>query len=245
VSRWETVSRLEKSQGGEGKSGRRARETEESCVSGVPELRIRKRNEPGVRPSGDYVLYWMIVSRRLRYNFALDRALRHCRTLGKPLVVFEALRVGYPWASDRLHQFVLDGMAENARVCEARRIRYLAYVEPELDAGKGLLRALAEEACLVVTDEFPCFFLQKMVANAAKQVKVLLEEVDSNGLLPLRATEQVMQRAFDFWGYLQKESPKHFGEFPSADPLLKAKGTDTPVLSKKRLSEWPTATAAA
>ena len=164
----------------------------------VPLLRIRRSNEAAVRPSRDFVLYWMITNRRLRYNFALDRALEHCRALGKPLVILEALRVGYPWASDRLHRFVMDGMRENTRFCEERGVRYFAYVEQAAGAGRGLLRALGENACIVVTDEFPCFFLPTMVASAAKQLDVLLEQVDSNGLLPLRATEQVAHRAFDF-----------------------------------------------
>jgi deoxyribodipyrimidine photo-lyase len=183
----------------------------------------------------------MIASRRLRYNFALDRALEHCRELGKPLVIFEALRAGYPWSSERLHRFVLDGMAENARFCKARGVCYLAYVEPKADAGKGLLRALAEEACVVVADEFPCFFLPKMVASAGKQLSLLLEVVDSNGLLPLRATKQVFRRAFDFRRFSQKELPKYFRDFPHADPLTKAKFAEAPKISRKILSNWPMA----
>ncbi len=88
-------------------------------MKSVPAIRISKCNEASVRPGANYVLYWMIAGRRLRYNFALDRALEHCRALPKPLVIFEALRVGYPWASDRLHRFVLDGMAANARYCKS------------------------------------------------------------------------------------------------------------------------------
>ncbi|HTC41997.1 MAG TPA: hypothetical protein VK703_10515 [Candidatus Acidoferrales bacterium] len=42
----------------------------------VPAIRIRKCNDAPVRPCANYVLYWMIASRRLRYNFALDRTLR-------------------------------------------------------------------------------------------------------------------------------------------------------------------------
>jgi deoxyribodipyrimidine photo-lyase len=122
-------------------------------VTGVPALRVRKANEKKVRADGDYVLYWMIANRRCRFNFALDRTLEHGKALGKPLVIFEALRVGYPWASDRLHRVVLEGMTDNARFCEARGIPYLAYVEPMEGAGKGLFRALAENACVVVTDE--------------------------------------------------------------------------------------------
>jgi deoxyribodipyrimidine photo-lyase len=207
----------------------------------VPAIRIRACNRSEVRPRGDFVLYWMIANRRLRYNFALDRALEYCRELNKPLIVFEALRVGYPWASDRLHRFVLDGMAANARFCEEQGVRYLAYVEPKPDAGKGLLSALAQDACVVVTDDFPCFFLPRMVTSAAKQFDVLLEEVDSNGLLPLRATNQVFQQAFDFRRYLQKELAKHLEHFPNADPLAKLKLGKAAEVSKKTLSRWPMA----
>jgi deoxyribodipyrimidine photo-lyase len=184
----------------------------------------------------------MVSNRRLRYNFALDRALEHSKSLGKPLVIFEALRAGYPWASDRLHCFVLDGMAENARFANERGVRYLAYVEPHEGAGKGLLRALAESACVVVTDEFPCFFLPRMVASAARQVEVLLETVDSNGLLPLGATDQVAGRARDFRRYLQKELPKYLGDEPQVDPLRGARLAKGPKLSEGKLARWPMAT---
>ncbi len=210
-------------------------------MKSVPTIRIRKCNDAPVRPGANYVLYWMIASRRLRHNFALDRALKHCRAFRKPLMIFEALRVDYPWASDRLHRFVLEGMTANARYCESHGIRYLAYVEPAKGAGKGLLRALAEDACVVVTDEFPCFFLPRMVASAAKQLKILLEEVDSNGPLPLRSAGYVAQRAFDFRRYIQKELPKHLEHFPHAEPLAEVKLPKAPELCEKMLTKWPMA----
>ena len=196
-----------------------------------------------MRADGRYVLYWMIANRRLRYNFSLDRALEYCKKLGKPLVVLEALRVGYPWASDRIHKFVLEGMGDNRRVCEERGIGYFAYVEPKKGEGRGLLQALGDDACAVVTDDFPCFFLPKMVASAGKQLRAPLEAVDSNGLLPMRATEQVFQRAFDFRRYLQKELAKHLEQFPVADPLARFKRIAAPQMSKERLTKWPMASA--
>jgi deoxyribodipyrimidine photo-lyase len=214
---------------------------EESSVPGVPAIRIRRSNQAPVRAEGEYVLYWMISSRRLHYNFALDRALEHCVALGKPLVIFEALRIGYQWASDRLHRFVLDGMADNARTCQAHGIRSYPYVEPAEDAGKGLLLAFAEKACVIVTDDFPCFFLPRMVASAAKALTVRLEAVDSNGLLPLNATDQVALRAFDFRRFLQKELPKHLSDFPQADPLARVKLPPAPSLPRKITSHWSAA----
>ena len=147
----------------------------------VPELRVRAANDRPVRPGGDHVLYWMISSRRARYSFGLQRAVERARELGRPLVVLEALRAGYPWASARLHRFAIDGMADNARRFAAAGVLYHPYVEPAPGHGRGLLRALAARAALVVTDDYPAFFLPRMVAAAARQLDVLLEQVDSNG----------------------------------------------------------------
>jgi deoxyribodipyrimidine photo-lyase len=148
----------------------------------------------------------MIANRRLHYNFSLDGAIEHCESLGRPLLIFEALRVGYRWASDRMHRFVLQGMVNNAKAGAKCGVRYVAFLEPKPDAGKGFLAALTDEAGVVVTDDFPCFFLPRMTASAAKQLPVLLPAVDLNGLLPIYATDQVAQRAFDFRRYLQQES---------------------------------------
>lgn len=212
-------------------------------MSAVPAIRVRDVNAAEVRRDGEYVLYWMIASRRVVYNFALDRALEYCRELRKPLVIFEALRCGYQWASERLHRFVIDGMADNAAACERLGVAYYPYVEPRAGDGKGLLEELAERAAVVVTDEFPCFFLPRMVTAAGKKLNVKLEAVDSNGLLPLRATELVFSRAYDFRRYLQKSLAPHLEHFPAANPLEKAGFTAPFAIPKKIAAKWPAATA--
>jgi len=140
----------------------------------------------------------MIAARRASWSFALDHALALAKQLGRPLLVFEPLRAGYPWASDRLHRFVLDGMADNARAFAAAGITYLSYVEPESGAGKGLLEALAARACAVVTDEQPGFFLPRMVAAVAPRLPVRLDLVDGCGIHPLRAFPKVFVTARSF-----------------------------------------------
>ena len=126
-------------------------------MSSVPAIRIRTGNSLPVRQDGDFVLYWMTASSRVTWNSALDRAVEWTEKLKKPLVVLEALRCGYPWASDRMHRFALDGMAENACWFEGTEVLYYPYLEPIPNAGQGLLAALASHACIVVTDEFPAF----------------------------------------------------------------------------------------
>jgi deoxyribodipyrimidine photo-lyase len=188
-------------------------------LSAIPEIRIRSLNAAPVRAGGGFVLYWMTACRRLGWNFALERAAGEARRLAKPLVILEPLRCGYPWASDRIHRFVLDGMAEHAARLAKSAVLYHPYVEPEAGAGKGLLAAFAAHAALVVTDDFPAFFLPRMLAAAGLQVPVRLEAVDSNGLLPLRAAGKDFVTAAHFRRFLQKVLPEHLGHFPAEGPL--------------------------
>jgi deoxyribodipyrimidine photo-lyase len=134
----------------------------------VPPIRITAVNYAPVRRGGDYVLYWMIAARRAHWNFGLQRAVEQAGVLGKPLVVFEALRADHRWAALRFHQFVVDGMQDNAAAFQAAGIRYYPYVEPTPGEARGLLRALAARAAVVVTDDFPCFFLPRMVGAARR-----------------------------------------------------------------------------
>ncbi len=209
----------------------------------VPEIRVRDQNNAPLRRDGDFVLYWMIAFRRPEWNFSLQRAIEWAHELNKPLVVFEALRSDYPWANDRLHRFVMDGMADNARRFKGTSAFYYSFIESKKGAGKGLLEALAAKACLVVTDDYPAFFLPAMVAAAARRLSVLVEVVDSNGLLPLRATERVFETAYSFRRFLQKNLPEHLSQFPKRHPLLGNKLSKLAALPEEITRRWPDATA--
>lgn len=187
----------------------------------APDLRLRALNAARVDPRGEYVLYWMTAFRRLSWNFALDHAAARARELGKPLLIFEPLRAGYPWASERLHSFVLDGMAEHRKRLRRSAALYYPYVEPEPGAGSGLLEALARRACLVVADDSPSFFYPRMLAAAAAGSPVLVETVDGNGLLPLAATPDTYPSAYAFRRVLQRLLPEHLGRFPKVRPLAR------------------------
>lgn len=209
----------------------------------IPPLRLRDCNGEEVRGDGDFVLYWMTAARRTRSNFALEHAALRARALQKPLVVLEALRCGYRWASDRLHRFVLDGMRDNADALAGAGVLYYPYVEPEPGAGKGLLAALGRRAALVVTDDFPSFFLPRMLASAARQLPVRLEAVDSNGLLPLRATEKVFLTAHSFRRFLQGHLLPHLEEPPRPNPLARLELPAPRGLPREVRARWPARTA--
>ena len=186
-------------------------------------MRVRLALDAPPREDGRYVLYWMTMYRRPEWNFALERAVQWAARLQRPLVVLEALRCDYPWASERLHRFVLEGMRDNRAAFARKPVLYYPYVEPEPGAGKGLLAALARDACLVVGDDFPAFMLPRMARAAAEQVGCRFELVDSNGLLPMHSTQRVFGRAVDFRRHLQKELPRWLEQLPAADPLARRK----------------------
>jgi len=206
----------------------------------VPAARITLRTSAPARPEREYVLYWMTAARRTRFNFALEHAIAAAIRLDRGLVVLEALRCDYRYASDRLHRFVLDGMADNAARMRAAGVTYYSYVEPRAGAGKGLLRRLARNACLVVTDDFPCFFLPRMTDAAAAALDVRLEAVDGNGLLPLSDADHAFPTAYAFRRHLQRRLPIHVEQLPEPDPL--AGKTVRPVsIPPEIAARWPSA----
>ena len=152
---------------------------------GYEEARLRRLNDARVAAGGDYVLYWSQIYRRLERNHALDHALRCAGELGRPLVVYEGLRLDYPWASRRLHRFVLDGMQANAQRAARLGLNYWPFVERAQGEGRGLLRRLATRACLVVTDDWPCFVVPPQSEALARRVEVPVIAVDSNSIVPL------------------------------------------------------------
>jgi deoxyribodipyrimidine photo-lyase len=211
-------------------------------VPSVPEIRVRKLNDAPVSGSGDFVLYWMISSRRATCNFALQRAIDWSTKLNKPIVVLEALRAGHEWASDRLHRFVLEGMADNKAAFAGKPVRYYPYVEPSIGAGSGLVDELAARASVVVTDDFPCFFIPRMLKKTAARLPTQLEAVDSNGLLPMRAVNSVFPTAYAFRRFLQRELTPHLTELPEPDPFDGAKIPEPAPIDPSILEKWPEAT---
>ena len=212
----------------------------------VPPLRIRTLHNAPVNSAGDYVLYWMIAFRRPAWNYSIDRALEWCRDLNKSLVILEALRTGYRWASDRIHRFVIEGMTDNAAAFAGRieqGLLYYPYVEPQRGAGAGLVESLAERAAVVVTDDYPCFFLPRMLAAVAPRLPVRVEAIDSNGLLPLRAASQTFTMAFHFRRWLQKNLSPHLADdqFPATEPLWNLRLPAAPRLPKAIRDRWPAA----
>ncbi|MEO8499950.1 MAG: deoxyribodipyrimidine photolyase [Vicinamibacteria bacterium] len=150
------------------------------------QARLLRLNDKPIVKDGQFVLYWMQIQRRLSHNHSLDYAIKCANELGRPLVVYEGLRMDYPWASARLHQFILEGMRDNAATAKKMGFTYWPFVETPKLSGRGLLAGLAARSALVVTDDFPCFIVPGQSAALARFVERAVIAVDSNGVVPLR-----------------------------------------------------------
>lgn len=205
----------------------------------VPELRCRVLVDAPAQPDGQYVLYWMIANRRAQWNFSLERAIEWAAKLGKPLLILEALRTNYPWHSDRFHQFILEGMADNQALLDPNKITYYPYVEPTAGAGSGLVESLAKRAAVIVTDDFPCFFLPAMLRAVQRLATVRVEAVDSNGLLPMRAAPSDFPTAYAFRRFLQRSLRPHLESFPKANPFARVKLAPPIKIDAAVRKRWP------
>ncbi len=193
----------------------------------VPAVRIRALNQRALNASGQFVLYWMTSFRRVQFNFSLDRAIEHARALDKPLVIVESVIHNYPHASRRLHTFILEGMRDNVARMKGAPALFLPWVERAEGEVKALYGDLSARACVVVTDDWPCFFVPRMHAGMAAGTPCLMEAVDSNGLYPLHDTERVFTTAHSFRTHLQKTLPPHLRDWPAEHPFA---GLKVPVL---------------
>jgi deoxyribodipyrimidine photo-lyase len=167
---------------------------------------------------GEYVLYWAQAGRRLQRNLALDYAVTRANALRLPVVVYESIRPDYPYASDRLHAFVIDGIAANRRHAEARGLRYLFFLPRTRDEARGVVRRLASRARLVVTDEYPTFIIREQTERFAARTPVALDLVDANGLLPMRAMPNEQYAAKQFRDRAYRLLAGHWGRFEDVEP---------------------------
>ena len=204
--------------------------------------RLRLLNSASINLGGEFILYWMVAARRLRSNFALQRAVDLSGELHRPLLILEALRCDYPFASDRLHKFVLDGMVDNQKDAAKTRALYYPYVEPQKGAGRGLIESLGQGACAIVTDWYPAFFIPRMVTAAAKKVRVRLEAVDGNGLIPLADHGRVFPTARSYRAFAQRVLRESILAVPDENPLQRLpRGLRLEQVPRDIARRWPAA----
>ena len=171
---------------------------------------------------GRYVLYWMQMFKRPETNHALRFAIEKANGLGLPVVVYEGLKFYYPWANDRLHTFILEGVNENRKAFTKMGIRYVFYLQKDKNDPKKTVAKLAEDAALIVTDDFPCFIIPGHNESIRKAAKVPVYAVDSNGVIPMSCFEKEEYAAYTIRPKIHKRLEQYLVPFEEASIENKA-----------------------
>ncbi|MDQ3427687.1 MAG: deoxyribodipyrimidine photo-lyase, partial [Gemmatimonadota bacterium] len=190
------------------------------------DLRIHATARPGPRHGGEHVLYWMQSTFRARDNHALDFAVEQANQLRLPVVVYHGLRHDYPWASDRLHTFLLETAADLYQEFEELGLQYAFYLERDGDdaasrqaAGRpSPLVELARRAALVVTDYFPTFLAPRQTRALRRKVNTPVVAVDSATVVPVRYHQREYPTAPPFRSRLMAALPHFLKRSPSPEP---------------------------
>ncbi len=152
--------------------------------------RVRSFNQRPVNPAGRYVLCWLQQALRARDNPVIDAAILLGNDLGLPVLVYHGLREDYPYASDRLHRFILGASRDVAIGCEERKITCVQYIDRASKREKGLVYRLAADAAAVVLEDQPAFVTQWQAERVASRARVAVLAVNAACLVPPAALDQ-------------------------------------------------------
>lgn len=149
------------------------------------DLRVRALNTKPPRVGADYVLYWAQMNRRANSNHALEWAAQLANEHRLPLLVYEGLTCSYPYANDRMHTFVLQGIPEMQRRLARRGIGYHFHLRRTLRDSNDRLYRLAARAAAIVTDDYPSFVARRHNVSVPPKVDVPYYAVDSSCIVPM------------------------------------------------------------
>ncbi len=147
--------------------------------------------------------------KRTRYNHALNFAIQEANKRRVPLVVYEGLKFYYPWANDRIHTFILEGIEEKRKEFETLGIKYLFYLQEDETFPKNTIDELAKAACLMVTDDFPCFIIPEHNRRIADKAKIPVYAVDSNGVIPMSKFDHEQYAAYTIRPRIKRMVPDY------------------------------------
>ncbi|MHC4374188.1 MAG: deoxyribodipyrimidine photo-lyase [Planctomycetota bacterium] len=147
----------------------------------IQKTRIESLNSSPLK-EGRYVLYWMQTAQRAEYNHALEYATYKANQLKLPLVVVFGITDAYPEANLRHYAFMLEGLVDVQKELAKKRVKLvIRHQSPELAAID-----LSENASMVVVDGGHTRLQWKWRQDAAQQIDCLLEQVETNVIVPIR-----------------------------------------------------------
>ena len=160
--------------------------------------------------------------KRTSHNHALNFAINQANERKLPLVVYEGLKFYYPWASDRFHTFILEGVEEKRAAFENLGIKYVFYLQKDDKSPKDTVAKIAKDAALIITDDFPCFIIPKHNEAIVKKAEIPVYAVDSNGVIPMSRFEKEEYAAYTIRPKIKKILHEYLKPFEEEKLIVRA-----------------------
>ncbi|MES3100568.1 deoxyribodipyrimidine photo-lyase [Sphingomonas faeni] len=146
--------------------------------------RVRVLNDRSLAANGRYVLCWLQQALRAYDNPAIDAAIRLGNALRLPVLVYHGVREDYPYASDRLHRFILGASIDLAEGCRLRGLACVQHIDRAERREKGLVYRLGADAAAIVLEDQPTFVARWQSQRVAARVEVPVFAVNAACLVP-------------------------------------------------------------
>jgi len=164
------------------------------------ELRSRavSLNDHGLHLPADYVLVWLQQTLRGKDHPTIDAGVEVANSLGLSVLVYHGLGDDYPYASDRLHRFILGASREMSATLARRGITCVQHVVRPTVQVRGLVYKLAENAACVFVDRHATFVGKLQADRFAAKVSRAVFAVDATRLVPHDALPAGLEATRDF-----------------------------------------------
>ncbi len=171
--------------------------------------RVRKLNDRPFRGGALYVLYWAQMNRRVESNHGLLYAVELANRKDLPVLYYEGLTCSYPFANDRLHTFILEGVPDTAKRLKKLGIGYVFHLRRRRTDPNNALYQLARHAAAVVTDDYPTFIAREHNARVPAKLDVPYFVVDSSCIVPMSTMEKREYAAYTIRPKIRKALPRY------------------------------------
>lgn len=148
--------------------------------------RILILNHEPIHEAGQFVIYRMQASVRIKRNLALYEAARLSRVLKKPLKVFFHINIDFPEANYRHFQFLMDGL----EYIEHELVKQGVVFELLIGKFEDCFNQVGSDAAVWVTDKGYLRIQRNQQAWLAKILPCRLIEVEDNLVVPIESVSQ-------------------------------------------------------
>ena len=146
----------------------------------INKQRIHEINRINSDGWGDYVLYWMQTSKRVKLNHALSFAIEQANKLHVPVICAYCL-YEMPESNRRAYDFLLKGLVETADEIEKLGIKFIFRVGNP----SKVIPDLAKKASCVITDFGYLKHQKKITKQVASKIENQLIAIESDIVIPV------------------------------------------------------------